>query len=66
LPPGAYEVTTDEELIGGMATQGWRRIATTMLISGRGLTQRYAIDPDDLEAKLAQDEAVSVFPTDGS
>jgi hypothetical protein len=66
LPPGEYEVTTDEELIGGMTTQGWRRVATTMLISGRGVTQRYVIDPADLEANLAQDAVVSVFPTDGT
>jgi hypothetical protein len=56
--PGDYEITTDEELIGGMTTHGWRRIATTILISGHGATRRYAIDPADLAASLARDASV--------
>jgi hypothetical protein len=66
LPPGEYEVTTEEELIGGMTTQGWRRVATTILVSDRGLTQQYVIDPADLAASLARDTAVSAVPTDGT
>ena len=65
-PPGDYEVTTDEELIGGMTTQGWRRIGTTILISGRGVIRQYTIDPDDLAASLARDAGSSVLPTDGA
>lgn len=60
--PGDYEVTTDEEQIGGMNLQGWRRIATTILIVRDGLTQSYPIDPIDLQASLMRDAGLTVEP----
>jgi hypothetical protein len=34
LPAGAYEVTTDEEMIEGLSFACYRRIATTILAPG--------------------------------
>jgi hypothetical protein len=62
-PPGAYDVTTDEEQIGGMTTSGWRRVATTILLSRDGATQSRLIDPVDLEASLRRDKDLIVPPT---
>jgi hypothetical protein len=60
--PGAYEITTDEEQIGGMNTQGWRRVSTTILLKRGGTTQSVAIDPVDLEASLLRDAGLTVVP----
>jgi len=61
-PPGSYEITTDEELIGGMNTQGWRRVSTNILLSRGGATQSHSIDPVDLEASLLRDAGLTVAP----
>lgn len=61
-PPGTYDITTDEEKIGGMNTQGWRRVSTTILISRGGATQSHTIDPVDLEASLLRDAGLTVVP----
>jgi hypothetical protein len=34
LPPGAYEVITDEEMIEGLSFPCFRRVATLMMIPG--------------------------------
>lgn len=62
-PAGDYDVTTDEEQIGGMNVQGWRRSATTILLSRGGTTQSYTIDPNDLEASLMRDAGLTVVPS---
>ena len=59
-PPGDYDVTIDEEQIEGLTVQGWRRAATTIMISGRGVTRSYTIDPVDLEASLMRDAGATV------
>jgi hypothetical protein len=61
-PPGSYEITTDEEQIGGMTTQGWRRVSTNILLSSGGATRSYIIDPVDLEASLLRDAGLTVVP----
>lgn len=61
-PPGAYDITTDEEQIGGMNTQGWRRLSTTILLARGATTQSHAIDPVDLEASLMRDAGLTVVP----
>ena len=63
-PPGRYAITTDEEQIGGMNTQGWRRVSTTILLSRGGTTQSHTIDPVDLEASLMRDAGLTVIPAD--
>jgi hypothetical protein len=34
LPPGAYEVITDEEMIEGLSFPSFRRIATLIMVPG--------------------------------
>jgi len=64
-PPGVYDVTTDEERIEGAVAQGWRRAATTMLVSRGGMTRSYTIDPVDLEATLMRDAGSTIVPVRG-
>ena len=61
-PPGDYDVTTDEEQIGGMNTQGWRRSATTILLTRDGAARSYSIDPVDLDATLMRDAGLTIVP----
>lgn len=61
-PPGDYDVTTDEEQIGGMITLGWRRVATTILLSHEGIAQSRPIDPVDLDAVLLRDKGLTILP----
>jgi hypothetical protein len=52
LPPGAYEVITDEEMIEGLSFASFRRIATMIMVPAappRTLTmERISISPVDL------------------
>ena len=52
LPPGAYEVITDEEMIEGLSFGSFRRIATMIMVPAappRTLTmERISISPVDL------------------
>jgi hypothetical protein len=52
LPPGAYEVITDEEMIEGLSFAAFRRVATTIIVPAappRTLTmERISISPVDL------------------
>jgi hypothetical protein len=52
LPPGPYEVVTDEEMIEGLSFAAFRRVATTITVPAappRTLTiERITISPDDL------------------
>lgn len=34
LPPGAYEVVTDEEMIEGLSFPSYRRVATMIMVPG--------------------------------
>jgi hypothetical protein len=55
LPPGTYEVITEEELIEGLSFPVYRRVSTVMLVPGQSPSTRemVAVDPIDLAA--AQD-----------
>jgi hypothetical protein len=37
LPPGAYEVITDEEMIEGLSFASFRRVATMIMVPAAGL-----------------------------
>ena len=37
LPPGAYEVITDEEMIEGLSFASFRRVATMIMVRAAGL-----------------------------
>lgn len=61
LPPGSYDVVTDEELLEGLSFQAYRRILTMIHLpanSGEpGLSRTLTIDPDQLDAALKRDAA---------
>ncbi len=63
LPAGDYEVVVDEDLLQGLSFEAWRRSASYLLIGGRagsrGPTEMRPVDPRDLEAALARDQAQS-------
>lgn len=61
-PAGDYDVTTDEEQIGGMTVQGWHRIATTISLARNGSAQERRIDPVELDASLLRDKGLTVLP----
>ncbi len=65
LQPGDYDVTTDEEQIGSMNVQGWRRLATTIQIVRGGVMQNCTVDPTDLQASLMRDAGLTVGPAAG-
>ena len=57
LPPGRYEVVTEEELIDGLSFPVYRRLSTVMFVPGRsGSTiEMVTIDPLDLAAAEERD-----------
>jgi len=60
LPPGEYQVVTDEELIEGLSFPVYRRVSTMILVPGRSRTstvEMITIDPRDLRAALVRDES---------
>ena len=65
LPRGVYEIETVEEPIDSLSVIGWRRISTTITVQGGTMMSRQqtTIDPADLAAALANDEADEVGPT---
>jgi hypothetical protein len=52
LPPGAYEVVTDEEMIEGLSFPSFRRVATMIMVPGappsRSSTEMVSISSIDL------------------
>jgi hypothetical protein len=63
LPPGKYEIVTDEELIEGLSFPVYRRVATMMIVPAlshqASSVEMVAIDPHDLAAALERDETAS-------
>lgn len=61
LPPGAYEVVTDEELIEGLSFPVYHRVATMMLVpgqsSGAASVEMLTVDPAELDAAMERDAA---------
>lgn len=62
LPPGAYEVLTDEELIEGLSFPVYRRVATMILVPASSprtssSVEMLTVDPRELRASLERDEA---------
>ena len=54
LPPGDYDVVTDEELIEGLSFSAYHRISTVMFVpaqSGSAI-EMVTIDPLDLQAAI--------------
>jgi len=58
LPPGDYEVMTDEELIEGLSFPVYRRVATLIFLpveSHGSAIEMVAIDPADLDEAQVRD-----------
>jgi hypothetical protein len=61
LPPGSYQVVTDEDLVEGLSFPVYHRISTMIIVPAQSRhassVEMVAIDPRDLEAAQAQDAA---------
>ena len=59
LPPGDYEVLTDEELIEGLSFPVYHRVSTAIIVPAQSqqAVEMVTIDPRDLQA--AQDRDAS-------
>jgi len=65
LPPGDYEVVTDEELIEGLSFAVYRRISTAIIVPAQShkasTVEMVAIDPRDLQSAQDQDAVTKQF-----
>jgi hypothetical protein len=52
LPPGTYDIDTDEEVIEGNKRTVYIRMATMIHIRGLGTTRTVTIDPSGLNTAL--------------
>jgi hypothetical protein len=61
LPPGTYEVITDEELVEGLSFPVYRRVSTMMVVPGStpSSVEMVTIDPLDLKAAQRADRTPS-------
>jgi hypothetical protein len=59
LPPGSYEILTEEELIDGLSFPVYRRVSTVIFVPGQipSSIEMVAVDPLDLAAAQARDVA---------
>ena len=61
LPAGSYDVETDEELLEGISFTAYRRTLTVIRLHPSpdrpGATQTLSVDPNELDAALARDQA---------
>ena len=67
LPPGDYEVVTDEELIEGLSFPVYRRVATMIFVPAQSQhtssVEMVTIDPRDLQAAQDRDSPTHQVPT---
>jgi len=63
LPPGAYEVITDEEMIEGLSFPSFRRVATMIMVPGaaphHSSVEMISISPVDLSDAQRNDAGPS-------
>ena len=63
FPSGTYEVVVEEELLQGLSFEVYRRIATYLMVRGRGnhagRIEMRKITQEDLEHATARDRALS-------
>ena len=59
LPPGTYEIVTEEELIDGLSFPVYRRVSTVIFVPGQvgSSIEMVSIDPLDLAAAQDRDAA---------
>lgn len=69
LPPGAYRVVTDEELIEGLSFPVYRRVSTMIFLPGKSgyasSVEMASVDPRELQAVQDLDEAAAAKPSPG-
>ena len=66
LPPGEYEVVTDEELIEGLSFPVYHRVSTAIIVPAQShqasSVEMVAIDPLDLQSAQDRDTAAKLLP----
>jgi hypothetical protein len=66
LPPGDYEVVTDDELIEGLSFPVYHRVSTAIIVPAQShqasSVEMVAIDPRDLQAAQDLDTAAQKTP----
>ncbi len=66
LPPGDYEVVTDEELIEGLSFPVYHRVSTAIIVPAQShqssSVEMVAIDPRDLQYAQDRDTAAKLLP----
>jgi hypothetical protein len=66
LPAGDYSVETEEELVEGISYVAYRRTAIVLRLHAKSgpshLTRALVIDPDELDAALAREQATAEAP----
>jgi hypothetical protein len=70
LPPGDYQVVTDEELIEGLSFPVYRRVSTMIFVPAQShhtsSVEMVTIDPRDLEAAQDRDRPTLQMPSAGT
>lgn len=68
LPPGAYDLETDEEVVEGLSFNAYRRVLTLIHLPAKpgrpGLSRTLTIDPNELDAALKRDAASATTSPD--
>jgi hypothetical protein len=59
LPPGTYEVVTEEELIDGLSFPVYRRLSTVMFVPGASPSRLEMVTIDPLDLATAQERDAS-------
>jgi hypothetical protein len=66
LPPGNYEVVTDEELIEGLSFPVYHRVSTAIIVPAQShrasSVEMVPIDPHDLQSAQDRDTAAQQLP----
>jgi hypothetical protein len=62
--PGVYQVETEEERLDSVTVDAFRRLATRLYLMADpktpGVREEVVVNPDDLAAALAKDQAASL------
>jgi hypothetical protein len=70
LPPGDYQVVTDEELIEGLSFPVYRRVSIMIFVPAQShrtsSVEMVTIDPRDLEAAQGRDRPGCQMPSAGT
>jgi hypothetical protein len=63
LPPGNYQVVTDEALIEGLSFPVWRRLSTTIIVPAEQASSIEMVGIDPLDLQAAQDRDKTANPS---